>query len=316
MRHALLLLPLLLSGCASSARSGDVEAESLLGQDLRRPALKPEREAELDDDLRAARTALEAAPADELAAIWVGRRLAYLGRYRAAIASYTQSLERHPESYRLLRHRGHRYISVREFELAARDLERAASLSAGLPDEIEPDGAPNKYGIPRSTTQSNIHYHLGLAHYLLGEFEAALAAFERCLEFSRVNDDMYVATANWVYASARRSGHSERAAALLDTIQSEMQVIENHGYHHLLLMFKGEMTRDELLKPTTDGVASATVIYGVANWSACNGDEQYAVRLFDHIVAQDAWAAFGHIAAEADLARRQRNARYWEREEP
>ena len=41
--------------------------------------------------------------------------------------------------------------------------------------KIEPDGQPNARNIPTSTLNSNIYYHLGLAQYLKGEFEAALS---------------------------------------------------------------------------------------------------------------------------------------------
>mgnify|MGYP006178114509 CR=1 FL=1 len=55
-------------------------------------------------------------------------------------------------------------------ETVVADLERAASLVRGRPDEVEPDGAPNRFNIPTSTLQSNIWYHLGLAYYMRGEF--------------------------------------------------------------------------------------------------------------------------------------------------
>jgi tetratricopeptide (TPR) repeat protein len=76
--------------------------------------------------------------------IWLGRRTAYLGRYREAIAVYSEGLQKHPDSYRLYRHRGHRYISIRRFVRAIADFEKAAALAAGKPLEVEPDGAPNR----------------------------------------------------------------------------------------------------------------------------------------------------------------------------
>jgi tetratricopeptide (TPR) repeat protein len=96
---------------------------------------------------------------------------------RDAIEAYTRGIARHPAEARLYRHRGHRYITTRKFDEAIADLKRAATLVAGKPDEIEPDGAPNKAGIPRSTLQSNSWYHLGLAQDLRGDFQAALASY-------------------------------------------------------------------------------------------------------------------------------------------
>ena len=63
----------------------------------------------------------------------------------------------------MYRHRGHRYVSIREFDRAIADLEYAATLIEGTEDEIEPDGMPNAMNIPVSSLHSNIWYHLGLA---------------------------------------------------------------------------------------------------------------------------------------------------------
>src|SRR4029079_14854032 len=116
-------------------------------------------------------------PSSADAAIWLGRRLAYLGRFPEAIEAFTQGIAIHPADARLYRHRGHRYITTRRFDREVADLTKASQLVAGKQDEVEPDGAPNKAGIPRSTLQSNIWYHLGLAQYLSGDFDAALASY-------------------------------------------------------------------------------------------------------------------------------------------
>jgi hypothetical protein len=84
----------------------------------------------------------------------------------------------------LLRHRGHRWITLRELELAVEDLALAAFRCRDLPDAVEPDGAPNALGIPRGTDKTSIFYHLGLAHYLRGEFAAALSAYDECRALS------------------------------------------------------------------------------------------------------------------------------------
>lgn len=280
-----------------------IEARSLLGKALRRPELTPERRATLEENLATARADLEAYPDSEQRLIWVGRRLAYLSRYREAIAWYTKALEKHPDSFRLLRHRGHRYISVRELDLAVEDLARAAQLIEGVPDEIEPDGAPNALGIPRSTNHSNIWYHLGLAHYLQGDFAAALAAYEPCLRFSRVNGDMLVATAHWNYMTLRRLGLDARAQALLETIDPEPDVIENHAYAELIRLYRGSTTPEAVLGSEERGVDQASRSYGVANSYLDNGQRERALELMREIVETCPWAAFGTIAAEAELAR-------------
>lgn len=291
-------------GCRSSGVSAsDVEAISLLGAELVRVDPPADRRHELEADLADALAEWERNRSSEQAAVWVGRRLAYLGRYRESIEWYTKRLEEFPESYRLLRHRGHRFISVREFQAAYDDLALAALYSRGTRAEVEPDGAPNQYGIPRSTTQSNIWYHLGLSAYLMGEFEHAAALYVEFLQRYEPSDDTLVATTHWLYMSLRRSGHHDAAKRVLEPITASMEVIENFGYYDLLKLYKGWLQPEDVLGRAGDGVVSATVAYGVANWSFCNGNRERAIELWRGIVAGSSWNAFGSIAAEADLAR-------------
>lgn len=316
-RPLTLLAVLIIAGCAPAAAptpeapaapaDDRVEATSLLGEPLLRPELPPDRLATLTANLDEARAAWEADPEDEQAIIWFGRRTAYLGRYREAIEIFTAGLATHPDSYRLLRHRGHRYITVRRLDDAIADLRRAADLSAGAEDELEPDGIPNAIGRPLSSTKFNIWYHLALAHYLKGELRTALTAWERCMEFS-TNPDLLVATSDWMYMTMRRLGYDEEAQALLEPISDGMQIVENDAYHRRLLMYKGQLQPDELLDlravdDPDQALAIATQGYGVGNWYLVQGDPERARDVFLRILEGTSWAAFGYIAAEADLSR-------------
>lgn len=279
------------------------EAHTPDGKPLFPMQLTPERRAKLEADLAVALEAKAAAPNRVENWIWLGRRLAYLGRYRDAIAVYTTALEHWPDSYRLYRHRGHRWITVREFERAIVDLERATELIATRPDSIEPDGAPNPHGIPRSTTHSNIWYHLGLAYYLKGDFERARRCYTSCLEFC-TNDDMLCATTDWLYMTLRRLGRDEEAARTLEVVHPDMEILENTSYHRRLLMYIGELEPEELL--AADGASDldlATQGYGVGNWYLVHGDTTRAKEILTRVVQGAYWPAFGFIAAEADLAR-------------
>jgi tetratricopeptide (TPR) repeat protein len=284
--------------------SGDgPEAVSLTGRPLFRPVLSAEAAATLERNLAEAQAVYDASPQDADAIIWLGRRLAYLGRYRDAIAVFGRGVAVHPDDARMYRHRGHRYITVRELDAAVRDLERAAALVRGQPDEVELDGAPNAAGIPRSTLQSNIWYHLALAHYLKGDFSRALPAWIEALEVSS-NDDMVVATSDWLYMTYRRLGREAEAAEVLEPIDRDMEILENTAYHRRLLMYKGETPPDSLLRvDTADPVQLATYGYGVGNWLLYNGEREAAFDLFRRILDNTNWAAFGYIAAEAELAR-------------
>ncbi|MHC5115429.1 MAG: tetratricopeptide repeat protein [Planctomycetota bacterium] len=297
-----------IAGCASPPPSDrDPEAVSLLGQPLYPMAMTDEtradREAKLDD----ARRAYAADPEDENAIIWLGRRTAYLGRYRDAVAIFTQGLETHPRSHKLRRHRGHRYITLRRLDDAVEDLSAAARLIKGVDDEVEPDGLPNARNMPTSSSHTNIYYHLGLAHYLQGDFEASAEAYRRCAGFSR-NPDMLCAATYWLYLSLRRLDQHDVARRVLTPITADLDVIENHGYHQLLLLFKGDLTIDEVTggeaPPVGRAIEDATVAYGVAMWRVLDGNAEKPAKLFQEIIAGDAWPAFGFIAAEAELARR------------
>jgi tetratricopeptide (TPR) repeat protein len=280
------------------------DATSLFGRPLVSPPPTGETKTRLEADLAKAQADYDRDPKSVDAAIWLGRRLAYLGRFNDAIAAYTRGIAQHPTEPRLYRHRGHRYITVRKFDLAIRDLTKASQLVAGKPDEVEPDGAPNKAGIPRSTLQSNIWYHLGLAHYLVGDFKAALASYREGMKVSKVNDDMLVATSDWLYMTLRRLRRDDEARQVLEAITERMDVIENGAYHARLLMYKGLRTPESVLNlNTADDIQIATQGYGVGNWHLVNGDKAKAREIYERVTAGKAWTAFGYIAAEADLKR-------------
>ena len=235
--------------------------------------------------------------------IWLGRRMAYLGRYRDAIGVYTEGLAKFPDSYRLLRHRGHRYISVRQFGRAIADFERAAALAKDRPLEVEPDGAPNKAGIPVSNTHFNIYYHLGLAYYLTRDFAKAEAAYRKCLEWSK-NPDSVVAVSDWLYMTLRRTGHAAEAAEVLSGIRAGMPLLENGAYLDRLLMFKGDVTPEDFARPRPDESGPETAIraYGAGLVRLWSGDRAGARTEFEKVVRAGSWASFATIAAEADIA--------------
>jgi tetratricopeptide (TPR) repeat protein len=290
------------SGRAAAQEPARVEALSLLGRPLLAPPLAAETQTRLEADLAAARAAYNRNPGSADAIIWLGRRLAYLGQYRAAIEMFSEGVSKHPDDPRMYRHRGHRYITTRQFSRAVADLQRAAELVEGRPDEVEPDGAPNRYNIPVSTLHTNIWYHLALAHYLQHDFENALPAWRRAVDAS-TSDDMLVASSDWYYMTLRRLGRTEEAAQVLERIQPDMRILENDAYHRRLLMYRGLLQPTDLMPvDTDDAVQLATYGYGLANWYLVNSEQEQARTLFRRILEGANWAAFGYIAAEAELA--------------
>lgn len=268
------------------------------------PPMSPEVREQRQRELAAAAAAYEQSPNDPDALIWLGRRTAYLGRYDESIQIFTAGIEKHPRDARMLRHRGHRWITLRQFDNAVADLNRAATLVAGKPDEIEPDGLPNARNVPLTTLQSNIYYHLGLAHYLKGDFEKALDAYRECMKVS-TNPDGVVSTSHWLYMTLRRLGRREEAERVLEPISTDMEIIENTAYHKLLLMYRGEIALEELVTSDPSTVDGATILYGVGNWYVYEGQPGRAKPIFERVVAGPQWSSFGFIAAEAELSRLQ-----------
>lgn len=311
-RIALLAAAAVLASCASTHETGPTPQARALTNDRGYFAvpLTPEKRAEYEANLAAAQAAYDAEPSSETAIIWLGRRLAYLGRFTEALDTFSRGLELNSESVRLLRHRGHRYITTRRLDLAAKDLQRAADLirEKSIPDEIEPDGLPNARNIPLSTLHDNVYYHLALARYLRGQFEKSAEAWRAGLERVKPNDDMLVAYSFWLYLAESRSGRPERAAALLAPIARNLDIIENDAYHRVLLVAKGELSEEQTLGSGAEGVEGATtdratLLHGLGALALIRGDLDLARVRFEECMKAGAWPAFGFIAAEAELAR-------------
>lgn len=252
--------------------------------------------------IAALRERLARDPGDAESRVWLGRRLAYLGRYQEAIETFSEGVRRFPDDARFLRHRGHRYLSIRQIDKALADFEAAALLVAGKPDLVENDGLPNLFNQPTSTLKDNIWYHLGLAHYLRGDFVRAGEAFESCRALA-ANPDMVVASTYWRYLSLRRQDRDAEASALLAGKALQTPLIENTDYQHLLDLFRGD--RDLASFGAQDGasVGSATQGYGLAVYLEITGKLEEARAAYTRVIGGSAWPAFGHLAAEAELAR-------------
>lgn len=301
---------LAVSACTSEKKTETLAIETAVigldGRSFNVPVLSEKSRAKLDSNLAVAQKNFDANATEENY-IWLGRRQAYAYQYTTAIKTFGEGIEKFSDSYKLFRHRGHRYITTRDFAKAAADLQQAAAIMPQLPLEIEPDGIPNKLNTPLSSTQFNVWYHLGLVHYLQGDFESASKAYEQCMLVSD-NDDLVCATADWLYMTYQKLGMQAEAQKVLDKIPaSGMNIIENDSYYLRLQMYKGLLPADDLLKVSAENsdvdLALATQGYGVGNWYLTKGDTTRAKEIFTQIVNGKNFSAFGFIAAEAELRR-------------
>lgn len=272
------------------------QAVSLFGKALSMPA--PSQK--MLDNLAVAKADYDADPMDADNIIWYGRRVAYTGDFRRAILIFSEGIRKHPTDARMYRHRGHRYITIREFDRAIEDYEIAATLIKGTEDKIEPDGAPNPLGIPVTSTHGNIYYHLGLAYYLMHDFENSLRVYKMGRDIN-LNDDNTASTTHWIYMNLRRLGRDEEAKEALEHVNADMDIIEVHNYHKLVMFYKGEVPQEEVLSADPNIPAGASITYGVANWFLYNGDLTKAYDLMEKFINTNSWGSFGYIAAEVDL---------------
>jgi tetratricopeptide (TPR) repeat protein len=299
--HLLIALCISAQFLYSSENSAEIiaaaqQASTLTGQPLY--SATPSKSAL--EKLNASRLAYQASPADPDLLVWLGRRTAYTGDFIGAIEIFTKGIELFPNDPRFYRHRGHRYISIREFEQASQSLEIASKLISGTKNEIEPDGLPNPLGIPISSLHGNIWYHLGLAYYSQQDWTNALRAYTNGFNAAG-NDDNKVSTTHWRYMILRRMGLHAEAEKVLDAISPEMNVIENTNYYNLCLFYKGIISLDELTGGLTDNPGGAAISYGVANWHFVEGNLEQAEKQLNALTSSNSWASFGFIAAESDL---------------
>lgn len=246
-------------------------------------------------------------PDDVEATIWFGRRAGYLLRMNEAIKIYSAGIQKHPNDARLLRHRGHRYISTRQYDLAIADFEKAAKLVEGKSDEVEPDGAPNPQGIPLTTLQGNIWYHLGLAYYLKNDMENALRCFQKRVGNHRYDDNI-VSTGHWSYMILRRLGKPKEAAGVIKDVNSKMKIIENLRYHQMCLFYAGQLQaadlESELGKQDATSTADDVLLYGLGNWQLYDQLNQKKCReRYEALMKKGNPFSFAFIAAESDYVR-------------
>jgi tetratricopeptide (TPR) repeat protein len=102
------------------------ETLSLLGEPLFPPPLSKADKARANADLAAARAGYDKQPSAPSAILALQDAYRALGRIGDALEVLTHGLEANADEPRLLLARGRGYISIRKFEVASRDLAKAA----------------------------------------------------------------------------------------------------------------------------------------------------------------------------------------------
>ena len=300
MNRLLLILVLILVSCQSSQDpiklvnpDKTIETVTLLGDTLMSPEIK---EGKSLDQFKSAQNNYYRDQENPEVLIWYGRRVAYLGYFKEAIKIYTLGIEKFPYDARFYRHRGHRYISTRQYDNAINDFKKALELIDGKEDQIEPDGLPNSKNIPLSTLHGNIWYHLGLAYYLKNDMINAAKSFSD-RSVTHKFDDNIVSSAHWLYMIYRRQNKIEQSNAIVINISKDMDIIENMSYHQTSLFHKGLIKESEI---NIDEVA----LYSIANWYIYEkNDTLKAKDYYKELLDNGNPFSFAYIAAESDWKR-------------
>lgn len=202
--------------------------------------------------------------------------------HQEAIDDFSKGLMLDPFHSLLYRWRGHKHLNVREFNAGRSDLEISSRLDP---------------------TNWDTWYHLGLGHYLSGDFERALVAYKRTWELTDT-DDKRVAIADWKYMTLMRLGRKDEALSVLDFVQPDVDPGPNEAYFKRLLMYKGYGSAEDLLEgQDIADVNFVTLGYGLGNYFFCAGDTDRAVEIWSDVLKGRYWSAFGYIASEVELRR-------------
>lgn len=277
-----------------------IEAITLLGDTLMSSAITS---GAAFNKFTTAKTAYEKHPNNADSLIWYGRRTAYLGQYKNAIAIFTEGTQKHPLDARMYRHRGHRYISTRQYDKAIADFEKAVLLIQGKEDMVEPDGLPNAKNIPLSTLHGNIWYHLGLAYYLKNDMPNALRAYSNRTVTEKYPDNI-VSGGHWLYMIQRRMNKNEEANASISKVTKEMDIIENMSYHTMCQFYKGLLSEEEIAAGSVGTSSSDVINYGLGNWYLYEKqDTLKAKALYKQLLDKGSKFSFAYLAAESDWKR-------------
>ena len=292
------------------------EAYSLLGEPLYPTPIRlwlPKDPAECDAKLselgenreKAAREYRED-PDDPEKLLWYARRTEILGNFNEACAAYSEGIRRWSGDPRFRRFRGHRFALLRRLDLAVADLEHAAQLIEGRPDEPEvyASGGPSREKLGLSSFHWNVWYHLGFARFAAGDLEGAVEAYRRCMDACDVRESV-VATTHWLYMPLIRLKRWGEAARLLEGIAPGEKLVEVGDYYETLLMYKGGSKPEALLKKArSEGRGRLlTRAHAVGNLYLARDEPEKAEKVFKEIHGTGEWSAGVHLLAEAELRR-------------
>jgi tetratricopeptide (TPR) repeat protein len=297
-----ILLLLLASACAKKTEpvvesTASPQAVSFSGKPLFATPATPAALAKSDSAINVIKSKGDLSEDDY---VEVGKQLVATARYKEAVDNYTDGLSKFPDSYKLLRNRGHRYITLRQLDKCISDLTKAEALIRDQPDVME-------YGLdgkPTASVRHQIWYHIGVYNYLIGDYAKAGAAFEQAVATGGDLKNV-VGASDWLYNCYQRQGDKTKAEAAIKPISPDADTDKENAYFRRIMLYKGVIKPEQLVRvtmaPDSMGVNEVTKMYGLANWYTYNGDAETANALYKTILQSNAWPGFAFAGAEKDV---------------
>lgn len=225
---------------------------------------------------------LDADPKNVALLIALGDAYAAVWNHRESIKIYERAFELDKNNATLHQQRGHRYLSIRQFDKARLDLEKAVAMDPKL---------------------VGAWYYLGVLDYVAGRFDNAAADFEKNIALQGGDVAKAIGSVDWLYMSYRRGKQDEKARRLLELVQPDLKIEGNPRlYFNRTLFYKGLKKEAELLAGTPSDIELTTLCYGIGNFHLVNGDKKKASEYMEKAVGTTAWVGLAFIAAEKDLA--------------
>ena len=205
-------------------------------------------------------------------------------RFREAIDALTQAIALEPERMDAYRKRGPKYLDTLQFEQALADYTRCEQA----------DGV---------SVMSR--YRIGMAHYLMGKYENATAAFSDSLAIVPQDEDMYIADVYWLVLSQLRAGKADEAQKTLQQhYHPDMYVGHHTAYERAMRVAAEFASMEDMLAELDmeeDDLQFAMTAYGLCVLLETHGEIEKADALREKLLKRDGfWFCFSYLAAYSD----------------
>ena len=205
-------------------------------------------------------------------------------RFREAIDALTQAVKLEPERMEAYRKRGPKYLDTLQFERALADYTRCEQA----------DGV---------SVESR--YRVGMAQYMLQNYDAATAAFAGSLAIVPQDDDMYIADVYWLVLSQLRAEKADEAQKTLKQhYRPDMYVGHHTAYEKAMRVAAGFAPMEDMLlelDTEEDDLQFAMTAYGLCVLLESEQKQAKANALRKKLLSRDGfWFCFSYLAAYND----------------